>query len=94
MQRAHEAGKEVGVCGEVASDPFYSLVFLGMGMDELSMAPSAIPRVKRVLRKATQELGRSLLKEVLRAQGDCRREAALRQELAKLFPEDFVTCQA
>ena len=94
VQRAHEAGKEVGVCGEVASDPFYSLVFLGMGMDELSMAPSAIPRIKRVLRKATQELGRSLLKEVLKAQGDCRREAALRQELAKLFPEDFVACQA
>lgn len=93
IQRAHERGKEVGICGEVASDPFYSLVFLGMGVDELSMAPSAIPKVKRVLRKVTRQMGRDLLKEVLRAEGDPRKEAALRAELAAVYPEDFIACQ-
>lgn len=94
IQRAHEHGKEVGICGEVASDPFYSLVFLGMDVDELSMAPAAIPRVKRVLRKVTRQMGRDIFKEVLRSGGDPKKEAALRAELAGLYPEDFFACEA
>lgn len=85
VEKAHDMGKEVGICGEVASDPFYGLLFLGMGVDELSMVPSAIPRMKRLLRKVTYGFARDLLREVMRSPEEG--EEALRQELSRSFPE-------
>jgi phosphoenolpyruvate-protein phosphotransferase (PTS system enzyme I) len=39
-------GKPVGVCGEAASDPLLALVFVGLGVTSLSMAPVSIPAVR------------------------------------------------
>src|SRR5437764_1811761 len=49
---ARNAGIEVSTCGEIAADPAYALVLLALGLDTLSMNPSDIPPVKRVLRNA------------------------------------------
>jgi phosphocarrier protein FPr len=43
------AGRPVGVCGEMASDPSLALLLVGLGVDELSMNPSSIPSVKAIL---------------------------------------------
>jgi phosphotransferase system enzyme I (PtsI) len=40
----------VSVCGEMAGDPRYSALLLGLGLRELSMAPRNIPRVKQRIR--------------------------------------------
>src|SRR6185436_7440102 len=40
----------VGVCGEIAGDPRYAALLLGLGLRELSMAPQSIPRVKQRIR--------------------------------------------
>ncbi len=50
IQAAHQVGIPVGVCGELASDPQAALLLVGLGIDSLSMAPRAIPRVKATLR--------------------------------------------
>lgn len=50
---AATAGRPLSVCGEMAADPLQALVLLGLGVRELSMSPSAIPRVKAALRAAT-----------------------------------------
>lgn len=47
---AAEGGIAVGICGEMAGDPLYSLVLLGLGFRDLSMNSSCMPRVKRVIR--------------------------------------------
>jgi len=39
-------GRPVGVCGEAASDPLLALVFIGLGVTSLSMAPVSIPGVR------------------------------------------------
>ncbi len=41
----------ISICGEMAGDPRYSALLLGMGIRELSMAPSNIPRVKKRIRE-------------------------------------------
>lgn len=46
-----KAGKETVVCGEMASDPLYSKVLVGLGFDCLSAAPLTIPRLKESLRE-------------------------------------------
>lgn len=49
VQAADAAGKWVGVCGELAGDPVGALLLLGLGVHELSMAPGALPAVRRVV---------------------------------------------
>jgi phosphoenolpyruvate-protein phosphotransferase/dihydroxyacetone kinase phosphotransfer subunit len=46
--RAH--GRWVGVCGELAGDPPSAVLFAGLGVTELSMAPGLMPEVKEALR--------------------------------------------
>jgi len=50
IEAAHRGGIWVGVCGEMAGDPEAAPVLLGLGLDEFSMAPGSIPRVKVILR--------------------------------------------
>ncbi len=89
---AHQEGIEVGICGEMAADPLYTLIFLGLGLDELSMHPLAIPRVKKVLRRSTHTDGVHLLKEVLQFATAKETELFIRKEMCDRFPEDFIQC--
>ena len=50
IQKAHEKKRWVGLCGEMAGDPLAVPLLLGMGLDEFSMSPSAIPSVKELIR--------------------------------------------
>jgi len=47
---ADARGRWVGVCGELAGDPGAAVQLAGLGVRELSMAPSRIPAVKAALR--------------------------------------------
>lgn len=47
---AHDNGAWLGVCGEAAADPVTAAALVGLGVDELSMTPTAIPEVKEALR--------------------------------------------
>ena len=53
VQAAHGAGIPACLCGEMAGDPLYLPVLLGLGFDELSMGAWSILRVKQVLRRCT-----------------------------------------
>jgi phosphocarrier protein FPr len=50
IRGADEAGKWVGVCGELAGDPLAIPILLGLGVKELSMAPGSIPAAKSLAR--------------------------------------------
>lgn len=51
VQAAHAHGIWVGLCGELGGDPDAVPILLGLGIDELSMAPSSIPRAKKIIRQ-------------------------------------------
>ena len=65
-QASRRSGIVVGMCGEMAGDPLHCWVLLALGIGELSMAPFAIPLLKRILRDSTAAEARDLLAEVLR----------------------------
>ena len=50
IEAALRAHIPVSVCGEIAGDPRYIPLLLGLGVRELSMAPPKLPRVKRRVR--------------------------------------------
>lgn len=45
-----EAGIEVGVCGEMASEPLMAYTLLGLGIRQLSVSAISLPSVKRIVR--------------------------------------------
>ena len=47
---ARRRGMPVSVCGEMAADPVLLTLLVGLGLREFSMAPTAIPLAKQVLR--------------------------------------------
>lgn len=61
----HEHGLWVSVCGEMAGDPIMAPLLMGIGADELSMAPATIPVVKDAIRSVTYEQAQELAKLVL-----------------------------
>jgi phosphotransferase system enzyme I (PtsI) len=62
---AHKNNVWVGLCGEMASDPMTAIILLGLGIDELSMGPIAIPEVKRVIRHIRLSDAKRLANEIL-----------------------------
>lgn len=50
VDEAHKRNIKVSVCGEMAGDPIYVPLLLGLGVDELSMSPSLLPAVKFLVR--------------------------------------------
>jgi multiphosphoryl transfer protein len=50
VKAAHEAGRWVGICGGIASDPQAVPILIGLGVDELSVSIPAIPAVKAQIR--------------------------------------------
>jgi phosphotransferase system enzyme I (PtsI) len=65
VDAAHNAGKWVGMCGEMAAEPSFSRVLIGMGLDELSVSPVQIPKIKKIVRNTSLLEAKALVQEVL-----------------------------
>lgn len=48
---AHKEGKWIGICGELGADPELTETFLAMGIDELSVAPSSVLKLRKLIRE-------------------------------------------
>ncbi len=88
VESGHDAGIPVSMCGEMAGEPLYAYLLLGLGLDELSMNATAIPRIKRILRKSmayeAKEFAGTLLTHA--TAGDIGR--ILRKKAEDLFPDE------
>jgi phosphoenolpyruvate-protein phosphotransferase (PTS system enzyme I) len=50
---SHVHGKWTGICGELGGNEKAVLILVGMGIDELSMSPVSIGRIKKIIRKSS-----------------------------------------
>lgn len=66
IQAAKEAGKAVSLCGEMAGNPIYTSMLLGLGLREFSMSPLMLPEVKERVRAVSirecEEITKMILK--------------------------------
>jgi phosphotransferase system enzyme I (PtsI) len=60
---AHEKGKWVGMCGELAGMQKAIPILLGLGLDEFSMNPRAIPEAKYLIHKLDDQQSRQIAKQ-------------------------------
>jgi multiphosphoryl transfer protein len=68
VRGADAHGRWVGVCGELAGDPPAALLFAGLGVRELSMAPRLVPEVKAALRSVSLDDAREAAERALAAE--------------------------
>lgn len=61
----HEHGIWTGICGEVAANPLMAPLLMGLGVDEFSMSPSALPAVKAAIRNLRFSDAEELARESL-----------------------------
>ena len=94
VQSGHQAGIPVAICGEMAAEPTYALILLGLGLDEFSMNPVSIPKVKKVLRMSRFEETRSLVEQLFQFPTASEIECFVRNWMAERYPEDFIKCYA
>ncbi|MBK8717299.1 MAG: phosphoenolpyruvate--protein phosphotransferase [Deltaproteobacteria bacterium] len=81
------AGINVSLCGEMAADPRYTWVLVGLGVRELSMHPSAIPVIKNIIRGSTLSDMEALAREVLEVEDAEDAEVRVLEIMERRFPE-------
>jgi len=65
VDSGHRKGIKTAVCGEIAGDINLTLMLLGLGVDELSMGPVAIPEVKQIIRSVSIEETRKITEKAM-----------------------------
>jgi len=66
IDAAHKANIKVGMCGEMAGEPSFALILLGLGLDEFSMPPQVIPELKFLIRSVTLKQAQEIAKKALK----------------------------
>ena len=65
IDKAHEAGVPVSMCGEMAGDPMAAVILLGLGLDAFSMSSAGILEVKKIIRSVSMAEAKALVKAVM-----------------------------
>ncbi|HTG81814.1 MAG TPA: phosphoenolpyruvate--protein phosphotransferase [Geobacteraceae bacterium] len=89
VDAAHAAGIDACMCGEMAGEPEYLPILLGLGFDELSMNAVSLLRVKRILRRCSRREAEALVARALAFPTAQDVESFLRSEIAARYAESF-----
>jgi phosphotransferase system enzyme I (PtsI) len=82
-------GIGVSVCGEMAGDPLYTLLLLGLGLTTFSMNGPDIPEVKKIIRLTTLEQAKQVARRVMSFDSERQVMHFLREETRRIDPEAF-----
>lgn len=90
VDAGHAAGVRVGMCGEMAGEPMFALILLGLGLDELSMNSTAIAVVKSVLRGTTLAAAKEMAEAALSMATAQEIETMVQDVMSKSYPEELL----
>jgi phosphotransferase system enzyme I (PtsI) len=87
IDTARSAGIPVSMCGEMAAEPLTAMILVGLGIDQLSMSPAAIPLLKDLIRRLSRAEAAEALERALLLGTAGEIEDLLLPELLAAFPE-------
>ena len=87
IENAHNAGIWVGMCGEMAGDISMTLVLLGLGLDEFSASPIAIPELKKIIRAVTLRQAKEIAQESMLLSTGKDVEKYAKKKLKEIVPD-------
>lgn len=88
----HDGRREnvsISLCGEMAGDPLFTILLVGMGLRMLSMAASNVPRVKKIIRSITMADAERVKRRVLSFETEREVLNYLRDETRKVWGDIF-----
>jgi phosphotransferase system enzyme I (PtsI) len=89
VKAANASGKPVAMCGDMAGDPRFCWVLLGLGLRSLSMAPRQIPMVKSIIRSTKLGEAERLTDEIMRLRTEDEIEEVVNRTMKNRFPIEF-----
>lgn len=89
VDAARGAGIAVSLCGEMAGEPFYVPILLGLDIDSLSINPQSIPRVKNLIRMVDREQCKRFVQKILTKKTAHDINVELKDLIAHLFPDEY-----
>jgi phosphoenolpyruvate-protein phosphotransferase (PTS system enzyme I) len=89
VKEANRCGKPVAMCGDMAGDPRFCWVLLGLGLRSLSMAPRQIPMVKSIIRSTRLGEAEKLTEEIMSLRTEDEIEEVVNQTMKHRFPLEF-----
>ncbi len=89
VNAGHKAGIPVAVCGEMAGEPMYVPILLGLKIDSFSMNPQSLPRVKNLIRRSSMEECCRFASRMLRLRTAEEIKHSLMKMIVRNFPEEF-----
>ena len=87
IDSGHDNNIPVGLCGEMAGDISLTAILLGMGLDEFSTSPIAVPEVKKIVRSLKFSDAKDIAKKALTFTSGAEVQAFARAKLIELVPE-------
>jgi phosphotransferase system enzyme I (PtsI) len=87
IDSAQRHNKSISLCGQMSANSTYTMLLLGLGLRQLSVAASAIPEIKRVCRSVTIEQCREVAARALDLENARDVTSYLRQELKRVLPD-------
>jgi phosphotransferase system enzyme I (PtsI) len=89
VRSGRRAGIDVSLCGEIAGEALYTMLLIGLGLRTLSLVPSQIPLIKRVIRSVDVPHCEELARRVGSFDSERQVLTTLRDELRKIDPDCF-----
>lgn len=86
--RAH--GRTAGICGEMAGEPLYAVVLLGLGLVEFSVSPFLVPEIKTILNESTCVEAKALAEHCLGLPTPADVRAVVTEYMSRRFPGHFL----
>ena len=90
VRAARRRSVDVSICGELAAEPIYTMLLIGLGIRTLSMVPAQIPVIKQVIRAVDVEHCERVARKIGTFDSERQVLNCLRDELRKVDPESFV----
>src|SRR5579885_2051080 len=87
VKAAAKHGLDVTVCGEMAGEPIYTLLLLGLGLRSLSTAPHNVPEIKKIVRTVSLAEAEAVANEVMRLETARDVNNYLREQTRRILPE-------
>ena len=89
VRAAHTQGIPVAMCGEMAGEPIYTQLLIGLGVDVLSMNAVSLPRVKKIVRATHLHDAQRLATAVGQFATAWEAEEFVKREMTRRFPDDI-----
>ena len=86
---ADRTGTEVSLCGEMAGQPEFTMLLLGIGLRNFSITPPAVPEIKRLIRGVSIDQCKRVARKAASFDSDREVLHYLRQEAHKVMPQAF-----